>query len=108
MKNEEDVKGRQRVILQSFQYRKGIYSEEAIPCRHANCRNCPHGRYWYLRIVIKGKKETFYLGGELVIVSWEAEGLPGLTFEELFRRRKLRREKKEAKRIAKEMESQED
>lgn len=106
MNNEEIVKGRQRVILQSFQYRKGIYSEESIPCRHPKCKSCPHGRYWYLRIVVKGKKETFYLGGELTIVSWEAEGKPGLTFEALFEKRKLRREKKEQRRIEKEMESQ--
>lgn len=106
MKNEESVKGRQRVILQSFKYRNGIYSEESIPCQKPRCTCCPHGRYWYLRIVIKQRKETFYLGGELVIVSWEAEGKEGLTFEELLRRRKLRKEKMEQRRIEKEMEGQ--
>ena len=94
MKNGNSVSGRKRVILQSFKYRNGIYSEESIPCRHEKCTKCPHGRYWYLRIIIKGKKETFYLGGALVIVSWEVEGLPGLTFEELFRLRKLRKLKR--------------
>jgi len=105
MKNENSVLGRQRVILQSFKYRNGIYSEESIPCRHEKCTQCPHGRYWYLRIVVKGKKETFYLGGALVIVSWEAEGLPGLTFEELFRRRKLRREKRKEKELQKDFDT---
>lgn len=99
MKNEKGSLGRPRVILQSFQYRKGIYSEESIPCRHEKCTSCPHGRYWYLRLIIKGKKETFYLGGALQIVSWEVEGLPGLTFEELFRRRKLRKEKRDKKEL---------
>jgi len=104
MKKEEVAKGRPRVIRQSFKYRNGIYSEESIPCRHPNCTECPHGRYWYLRIVIKGKKETFYLGGELVIVSWEAEGKPGLTFEELFRQRKLRKEKRAQRLLEKNLE----
>lgn len=100
----EEKVSRPRAILQSFKYRNGIYSEESIPCQKPKCKICPHGRYWYLRIVIKGKKETFYLGGELVIVSWEREGKGGLTFEELFRRRKLRSEKKEQRRLEKEFE----
>lgn len=106
MRNEEEKVSRQRVILQGFKYRNGIYTEESIPCQKPKCQKCPHGRYWYLRIVINSKKETFYLGGELVIVSWEKEGKGGLTFEELFRLRKLRREKNEKRRLDKELASE--
>jgi len=93
--------GRPRKIYQSFVYRKGTYSEEGIPCRHPECTSCPHGHYWYLRIIIKDRKETFYLGGRLQIVSWEAEGLGGLTFEELFRRRKQRAAEKRERELKK-------
>ena len=98
MVKEEVARGRPRVIIQSFKYRGWTYSEESIPCSRPACRKCPHGRYWYLRGIVKEHKETFYLGGDLIIVSWEAEGMGGLTFEELYRRRKARKEKMAKKR----------
>lgn len=86
-----------RFIIQRFKEGPYTYILCAIPCRHEKCVRCPHGAYWYVEFYVGSRKERFYIGKRLMLIRWEKEPCREITVEELYKRRKLRAQKKDAR-----------
>jgi len=53
-------------VVESFTDGGYLYELTNVSCGKSNCKRCPHGPYWYLKITIgTGKTIKKYLGRTL-------------------------------------------